>query len=85
MGPSLVFQPISETEHREKVKRSDPYSRQAVGAALRELGAIGEKGRVNTTVLARKLFPHQHGQSEPDWLKVTTSATKRLNERVEPG
>ena len=82
VGPSLVFQPITAAEHKEKVKGTDPLARQAVGAALMQLKAIGEKGRVTTTVLARTLFPHQPDQSEPDWLTVTTNATRRLNERA---
>lgn len=57
VGQSLVFQPLTSQDYHAVTRASDGFSSKIVGAALRELSAIGDTNGVTTHVLAAALNP----------------------------
>jgi hypothetical protein len=54
-GNSLAFQPIDAAQVQSQLDAKDPYSRTRIGAALREMKAVGEEQGVSTEALANHL------------------------------
>lgn len=63
---SLVFQPITATEHKTLIGKDDTYTGPKIGAALKELKAAGVEQGVSTTVLATALVPPDELETDED-------------------
>jgi hypothetical protein len=83
IGPSLVFEPISRAEHREKTEGADRCSKAAVGRALKDLGAYGPPG-VTTHVLAEQLLPRSINETEEAWQRQVAAVERLLRRRGKP-
>lgn len=59
LGPSLVFQPLTESDYHRATHVEDGLSPKIVGAALRVLSAVGEENSVSRHVLAMELAKGQ--------------------------
>lgn len=84
-GPSMAFELLSETQHREVVKGRDLCSPRAVGTALAEIGARGVDRGVSTNVLASALAPVQDGEGVDDHAKRILALETRLRRRQREG
>jgi len=62
---SLVFDPTTPAQHRELTGSDDLYDRKKVGAALKQLGAVGAAKWIATSVLGHELLPAMEGET-PD-------------------
>lgn len=62
LAHSLVFYPTTADEHRLNTKGEELFDGKKIGAALRELGAVGTENAVTTSVLAASLCPIHTGE-----------------------
>lgn len=79
VGPSLVFDPISGAEFAAQTMDDDLFDRRKVGAALRELRAIGQENGVTTDVLASHLTPAHENESLEDHAESLKKSARILN------
>ncbi len=78
IGGSLVFQRTSLLEHKIATKKEDVFARAKIGAALRELKAVGLDHAVSTGVLAGKLVPFLETDTLEEHQAAVDDAARRL-------
>lgn len=79
VGPSLVFDPISGADFAAQTMEDDLFARTKVGAALKELGAVGQENGITTDVLASHLTPMVSNESEEDRVEHLKKSARILN------
>lgn len=77
--PGLVFVPIDTDTHRKLTKGEDAFAPQKIGAALRELRAIGEAAAISTHVLASHMVPPLQSDAPEDMARAVARCVRQLH------
>ena len=78
VGQSLAFFEIATTAFNKLVKGEDAFGPAKIGAALRELGAIGETRAVTTLVLAMHITPQIQGETTEEQGRAYARSSRQL-------
>lgn len=78
IGPSLVFSETDTRTHQALTDEDQIFSPRKIGAALRQLRAIGSEAGVTTHVLAEHLAPRLEGETAEDRARVVAGFARRL-------
>lgn len=77
-GDSLAFMPTDSATHHRLTKGDDFFNPVKIGAALRELRAIGEPAGVTTAVLATHITPQIKDETTAERQIIVGRAAKQL-------
>lgn len=75
---SLAFFPISAEAFKKATRKENPFAPAKVGAALRELGAIGSDAAVATLVLATHITPQLNGETQEERERAVAKNAREL-------
>lgn len=78
IGPSLVFYPTTEKEHKSVAHAADIFEPRKIGQALAELDAYGFEKGVTTHVLAEHLTPGGETLTPEDALNLHNRTARAL-------
>lgn len=75
---SLAFFPVGDNAWNKATKKDNPFANQRIGAALRELGAIGADHTVTTLVLATHITPQLNGETQEERERAVAKNAREL-------